>query len=141
MEMTALHWACQNGHVQVVKALLEYGANKDLANKFGLQPVDIANQIGRFDIANLLERDRYVDPAAAAQNLTVEMTIDDAPPMNNNAVLVEDVDESCMTIGDLDRSKVFLIVSSFRFKTTRCRRSSSAPTITAPTSTIRCPIP
>ena len=34
-ERTALHWAAESGHTDVVKLLLEAGADKDVATRYG----------------------------------------------------------------------------------------------------------
>ena len=53
--MTPLHWAVQNGHISVVDLLLRSGAEISAKNKFDLTPHDIAEQIGRSDISQLIE--------------------------------------------------------------------------------------
>lgn len=52
--MTPLHWAAQNGHYEIAKLLLKYGAAVDVRNKFDLSPTDIAAQINRKDIVDLI---------------------------------------------------------------------------------------
>ncbi|KAF9767710.1 hypothetical protein IL306_015085 [Fusarium sp. DS 682] len=51
---TPLHWACRNGHAEVVKALLSRGANIDARDNIGRTPLNRAVRIGSFDIAQKL---------------------------------------------------------------------------------------
>lgn len=53
--MTPLHWAVQNGHTAVVELLVRHGAHTDVKNKFDLTPHDIAVQINKLEIAELLQ--------------------------------------------------------------------------------------
>lgn len=52
--MTPLHWAVQNGHAEAVAALIDSGAKIELTNKFQLTPLDIAIQIKRADIIEII---------------------------------------------------------------------------------------
>jgi ankyrin repeat protein len=47
-------WAAARGHVEVVKALLESGAELNARTRKGRTAVDIATQEGRHDITALL---------------------------------------------------------------------------------------
>ncbi|MFA6065828.1 MAG: ankyrin repeat domain-containing protein [Candidatus Babeliaceae bacterium] len=55
---TALHNAvsCRLGHgdINIVKKLLEMGADKNIKNKQGKKPIDIAQSFGNQEIYNLL---------------------------------------------------------------------------------------
>jgi len=51
---TPLHLACEQGHVEVVRRLIESGANKDLADKYGETPLHIACIEGHLEVARLL---------------------------------------------------------------------------------------
>ena len=53
--MTPLHWAVQRGFEECVEALLRYGADVNLENKFGKTPFDIASGINRQDLIELLQ--------------------------------------------------------------------------------------
>lgn len=53
--MTPLHWAVQNGHTEMVELLLQNGAHVNLKNKFELTPQDIAYQINKLEIVELLQ--------------------------------------------------------------------------------------
>lgn len=39
---TALHWASMRGHVEIVKYLLQKGADRTIQNKQGKMPIDLA---------------------------------------------------------------------------------------------------
>ena len=40
-ENTAMHWAAMRGHVEIVKFLLQHGADKGVRNKQDKMPVDL----------------------------------------------------------------------------------------------------
>jgi ankyrin repeat protein len=42
---TALHWAAMRGHVEVVRALLAGGADKEARNKQGAVPVELCQPV------------------------------------------------------------------------------------------------
>ncbi|EDO44632.1 predicted protein [Nematostella vectensis] len=42
--MTPLHWACEYNHSEIIKALLESGAETGVVSKFGKTPLDIARE-------------------------------------------------------------------------------------------------
>lgn len=70
--MTPLHWAAQNGHADIVVVLLKYGAAADVVNKFNLTPADIAKQIDRLDIVDLL-----LAPSDTSEHLSVQLSNDE----------------------------------------------------------------
>jgi ankyrin repeat protein len=51
---TALHKAANNGHTQVVKLLLDKGANRYVQYKDGSTALDLATKAGHQDIIKLL---------------------------------------------------------------------------------------
>lgn len=53
---TALHYAAENGHVDVVNGLLELGARGDFINHDGLTPLDLARYAGHAAIADVLDK-------------------------------------------------------------------------------------
>ena len=53
-EHTALHWACDGGHVEAAEALLQHGAAVDAQNCDGATPLYMACACGHVDIAKLL---------------------------------------------------------------------------------------
>lgn len=55
---TPLHHAVGQGHIALVKALLEYGASRNKRNNFAMTALDLAKLNGRNDIAKLLGKDR-----------------------------------------------------------------------------------
>lgn len=70
--MTPLHWAAQNGHANIAALLVRYGATTDAVNKFNLTPSDIARQMNREDIVQVIENgDR--DPCLASHHLSVQL--------------------------------------------------------------------
>lgn len=73
--MTPLHWAAQNGHAEVVTLLIRCGATTNPVNKFDLTPADLAVQIKRHDIVEIINV-AIRDPLIATQHLQLEMTSD-----------------------------------------------------------------
>ena len=53
--MTPLHWAVQRGFEECVEALLRYGADVNVDNKFGKTPFEVASGINRQDLIELLQ--------------------------------------------------------------------------------------
>lgn len=67
--MTPLHWAVQNEHEEVVRLLMARGCDTSQANKFNLTPIDIALQLNRNDLVEILNTDASI----AAQNLVIQL--------------------------------------------------------------------
>ncbi|RVW17600.1 hypothetical protein CK203_096721 [Vitis vinifera] len=61
---TPLHWACLNGHIEVVKNLILFGANVTALNSHERTPMDEAVSRGKMDVIDAIN-------AAVAQ---VELT-------------------------------------------------------------------
>lgn len=92
LAMTPLHWAAQNGHVEVAATLIRYGANTNVRNKFDLTPSDIALQIKRHDIIETISM-AIRDPLLATQRLTLEMNSNDNSNESNiDTILEQDPD-------------------------------------------------
>lgn len=53
--MTPLHWAVERGHIPIVETLLRFGADVNLESKFGKSSLEIASDIGRPDIFEMLQ--------------------------------------------------------------------------------------
>ncbi|ORY30905.1 ankyrin [Rhizoclosmatium globosum] len=49
---TALHWACLNGHLEIVKVLVKLGANIGAKNLEGKSPLGLAEMMGRERVVN-----------------------------------------------------------------------------------------
>lgn len=71
--MTPLHWAAQNGHAEIATILIRHGAATNIQNKFGLTPSDIAFQIKRHDIIDIIVMS-IRDPLIATEHLQLEMS-------------------------------------------------------------------
>lgn len=52
--MYIIVFGSKKGHLEVVKVLLERGANKEAANKYGERPLNSAIQYGHLEVVNLL---------------------------------------------------------------------------------------
>ncbi|CAD8152610.1 unnamed protein product [Paramecium octaurelia] len=52
--MTALHWACKNGHLEIVKILLQHHADFDALDVMNRTPLSIAVQENQQEIVKLL---------------------------------------------------------------------------------------
>lgn len=55
---TALHLACVEGHIEIVKILLDAGADIDAEDRWGITPLAEAESLGRKDICEILNRVR-----------------------------------------------------------------------------------
>ncbi|KAK6501366.1 hypothetical protein TWF481_009208 [Arthrobotrys musiformis] len=53
---TALHYAAENGYVNVVQLLIEHGANIEEQDALSLRPVQLAVKEGKYDVAAVLLR-------------------------------------------------------------------------------------
>lgn len=79
--MTPLHWAAQNGHIDIAEVLLRHGANSDLLNKFDKSPGNIAIEINRLDILQSIQM-VVRDPIDIAENVAVEFSNIEVGEMN-----------------------------------------------------------
>ncbi|KAK3931141.1 GA-binding protein subunit beta-1 [Frankliniella fusca] len=59
LRMTPLHWAVENQNVEVIETLLQGGADPHALSKFDKTPISMAKDVGRHDIADLLESSDY----------------------------------------------------------------------------------
>lgn len=82
--MTPLHWAVQNGHLQVAEYLISNGAQMDVQNKFNLTPLAIAQQIERTDIEEYINSS-MTDSSVAAQNLVIQLAAEEAAENNSES--------------------------------------------------------
>lgn len=53
--MTALHWAVEEEHIELVKVLLKHGADPTAISKYGETPLSIADEMGCAEITQVLE--------------------------------------------------------------------------------------
>lgn len=63
--MTPLHWAVENEHIEVIRILLEHGADVYAASKFDKTPINLAIEHQRFDIVDMLNQDREAYPKSS----------------------------------------------------------------------------
>lgn len=52
--MTALHWAVEEEHPDLVKLLLKHGADPIVISKYGETPISIADELGYADVSETL---------------------------------------------------------------------------------------
>lgn len=52
--MTALHWAVEEEHSDLVKLLLRHGADPTVTSKYGESPLTIADELGCCDVSQIL---------------------------------------------------------------------------------------
>lgn len=55
LKMTALHWATEHNHQEVVELLIKYGADVHAQSKFCKTALDIAIDNGNEDLAEILQ--------------------------------------------------------------------------------------
>ena len=86
---TPLYIACQNGHVDTARLLLDNGAEVDKANENGVTPLYIACEKGHIDVARLLlEKGANVDKAKKdgaieANESTIQVMQNPPPPRHD----------------------------------------------------------
>ncbi|KAJ8914582.1 hypothetical protein NQ315_017287 [Exocentrus adspersus] len=89
LKMTPLHWAVQNGHLDIVAYLINNGAEVELQNKFNLTALQIAQQINRSDIEEYITNS-LTNPAEATQNLVIQLAMDDVMECNSGSQGLEE---------------------------------------------------
>ena len=79
---TALHWGCQEGHLEIVKTLISNGADMEKPDREGFRALEIACTKGHVEIVKYLlasgvnvhqERDGFTALHAAAASCRVEV--------------------------------------------------------------------
>jgi uncharacterized protein len=55
-ENTSLTRAAESGHLEVVRLLLENGANPNLRDEFDKTPLELAEENGHFEVAEFVRR-------------------------------------------------------------------------------------
>ena len=74
--MTPLHWAAYTGHGDVLKVLLEHGADPDAKDRDELTPLHCAARKGFIDIAKLLiEHKANVNASDVADHTPLSLAI------------------------------------------------------------------
>lgn len=89
--MTPLHWAVQNGHIEVVNLLVKYGALIEVPSKFDVTPVMIAQQTGRSDIEEILIG-AINNSAIASQNLVLQLNAGNVTENDAENMFSEDME-------------------------------------------------
>ena len=56
---TALHWAAANGRAEVVKALLDAGADPHIVSLSGFIPLDLAHEFHKIEVCKLVHDSRH----------------------------------------------------------------------------------
>jgi ankyrin repeat protein len=90
---TPLHYAAYNGHTDVVKLLLENGADPSIKDNTGKTTADIARENGRIEIANMIENVKELfealkkGDAAKAEKLISKLSVPNARDRNGVTLL------------------------------------------------------
>lgn len=69
LKMTALHWATEHSHQEVVELLIKYGADVHTQSKFCKTALDIAIDNGYEDMAEILQVTQSSLQRGFSQNL------------------------------------------------------------------------
>ena len=73
--MTPLHWAVERGHAEAVLTLLRFGANVLAETKFGKTSLELASDVNRPDIFEMLQNaDEYRAPDLKSDAVTLAAT-------------------------------------------------------------------
>lgn len=88
---TPMHWACHNGHVEIVEMLLDAGADieADEINCYGGKPLQWASECRTDVVKLLLERGAEVD----SRNIDKQSTYYDITPLGMNVLMKDDCAE------------------------------------------------
>lgn len=69
---TPLHRGCTNGNLDIVKLLINYGADLNLTNRFGWYPIHIASYFGHVNIVLYLIEKSSNEYNSLSQNRTIQ---------------------------------------------------------------------
>ena len=86
---TPLHWAAQEGHTEIARALITAGAKVNLADNYGRTPLNLAALHGHTETVEIL-RAAQNTPSAAAAAGGVEET--KAEPAELSMEMTQEVD-------------------------------------------------
>ncbi|KAH9087605.1 hypothetical protein LEN26_019938 [Aphanomyces euteiches] len=89
---TALHWASDRGHFQIVRELLARGADDNIRDKFGETPLKLASNNGNLDIFELLFNAKA--EANLAKKVEAPMSVQQA--IESIRSEMTDIEKSCL---------------------------------------------
>ncbi|KAF0723757.1 hypothetical protein Ae201684_017429 [Aphanomyces euteiches] len=89
---TALHWASDRGHFQIVRELLARGADDNIRDKYGETPLKLASNNGNLDIFELLFNAKA--EANLAKKVEAPMSVQQA--IESIRSEMTDIEKSCL---------------------------------------------
>lgn len=93
--MTALHWAVEEDHTDLVKLLLRHGADPTSTSKYGETPLSIADELGCTDVSQILlaHGNRTIISQEEQQVATASLLDEMDKDKSNHIDLVDSPDE------------------------------------------------
>lgn len=83
---TALHFACLNGHKDVVRSLLQHDANVNVVDKKGSTCLHLAAWAGNYDIVNYILMQSNIEPNVNLTNCDNESPLHCAAQFNHASI-------------------------------------------------------